>query len=331
MSGIDYEDIFEKADVGIALNDPTEGTIGIVNDRYAELMGYSREALREMAIEEISAKEPMFDQAAAMEKIQQALEGEPQRFDWLFERKDGSEFWGEVALKRTMIGEEDRLVAFVRDISDRKQYERELADQNERLEEFAGIVSHDLRNPLNKASLRLELAREECDSEHLDAVETMHQRMESLIENLLGLAKAGKSNLDTQAVSLQSLVQECWQSVKTETATLKLETATTIQANKPRFRQVVENLLQNAVMHGGEGVTVTVGTLQNGFFVEDDGPGIPAERRDDVFDAGYSSHQEGTGFGLKVVKQIVDAHGWEISVTSGDAGGARFEITDVSR
>jgi signal transduction histidine kinase len=64
--------------------------------------------------------------------------------------------------------------------------------------------------------------------------------------------------------------------------------------------------------------------------VADDGPGIPADEREAVFDAGYSTAEEGNGFGLRIVDQVVAAHGWEIAVTESADGGARFEITGVS-
>jgi len=76
-------------------------------------------------------------------------------------------------------------------------------------------------------------------------------------------------------------------------------------------------------------VMVTVGVLTDGFYVEDDGPGIPPDRRDRVFDSGYTSAEDGTGLGLNIVERIVEAHGWEIAVTEGHDGGARFEITGV--
>lgn len=76
-------------------------------------------------------------------------------------------------------------------------------------------------------------------------------------------------------------------------------------------------------------VTVTIGDLDRGFYVEDDGPGIPEEERDAVFKAGYSTNEAGTGFGLNIVKQVVQSHGWEIIVTESLDGGARFEITGV--
>lgn len=329
MSTVNFEEIFEKAEVGIALNDPEAGTVGLVNRHYAELMGYTRDELRDMKIGEISAEDPSFDQEAAMEKIQQALEGDPQRFDWLFERKDGSQFWGEVVLKRTFIGEQDRLLAFVRDISPRKRYELELQRQNERLDEFARNVSHELRNPLNVAYGRLELAREECDSEHLDAIKQAHNRMNDRIEDVLSLARSGKSVLETQPVEVAKLVQSCWQTIEADSATLDIENAPSVKADPGRLRQLLENLLRNAVVHGGEGVLVTVGELENGFFIEDDGQGIPESDRGKIFEASYTTSSNGTGYGLSIVKEIANAHGWELAVTAGEAGGARFELTNV--
>jgi signal transduction histidine kinase len=86
---------------------------------------------------------------------------------------------------------------------------------------------------------------------------------------------------------------------------------------------------EDAVEHGGEGVTIRVGALDDGFYVEDDGDGIPESKRDDVFDAGYTTAADGNGFGLSIVQKIVEAQGWSIDVTESAEGGARFEITGV--
>jgi len=76
-------------------------------------------------------------------------------------------------------------------------------------------------------------------------------------------------------------------------------------------------------------VTITVGATDEGFYVEDDGPGIPAEERESVFEGGYSTTADGTGFGLRIVEQVATAHGWEVRVTDGTGGGARFEVSGV--
>lgn len=329
MTTVDYEEIFEKAEVGIALNDPERGTVGRVNECYSDMMGYGGDELRDMKIEEISAEDPTFDQEAAMEKIQRAIGGTSQRFDWLFERKDGSQFWGEVVLKRTMIGEEDRLLAFVRDISARKRYEQELEQQNQRLDEFASVVSHDLRNPLTNAIGRLELVREDCDSPHIEPLNRALKRMDELIEGVLSLARTGKSVIETEPVDLSAMAEGCWQSIDNGATTLEVKSDTTIPADPQRFRQLLANVFQNVVDHAGADVAVTIGELEDGFYVEDDGPGVPETKRDRIFDVGYTTSPDGTGFGLRIVQQIANAHGWKVSLSEGEAGGARFEFTGV--
>lgn len=210
-----------------------------------------------------------------------------------------------------------------------RKRERELTKQNDRLEEFASIVTHDLRNPLGVASGHLELAATECDSEHIEHVERAHKRMEALIEDLLSLAREGETVTDVEQVSLNSLVNSCWENVETGEATLTTAIDRTVQADKSRLKQVFENLIRNAVEHGGENVSVTVGELDDGFYIADNGPGIPEPERETVFEAGHSTSEDGTGFGLSIVKQIIEAHDWDIRVTDGSEGGARFEITGI--
>ena len=210
-----------------------------------------------------------------------------------------------------------------------KQREK-LENQKERLNEFASVLSHDLRNPLNVAEGRLELARAECDSEeHFEPIVRSHTRMRTLIEDLLKLAREGTDVGELESVDLASFVSTCWKNVDTKQATIVTDIDQRIRADRSRLQQLLENLIRNAVEHGGPETTITVGSVNNGFFVEDDGPGIPPEDRSGVFDLGYSTADEGTGFGLAIIKRIVEAHGWEITVTDGTDGGARFEVTGV--
>ncbi|WP_245781340.1 PAS domain-containing protein [Halopelagius inordinatus] len=210
--------------------------------------------------------------------------------------------------------------------------EGELMRQNDRLEAFASLVSHDLRNPLQVAEGRLELARETCDNEDLDAVDRALGRMDALIDDLLTLAREGDRVQELEPVDIGDLARRCWANVETEDATLDVTAETKTRADRSRLMQMFENLFRNAIEHGGSDVTVTIGELAGGFYFEDDGPGIPSEDLETVFDPGYSTTRRGTGFGLSIVKEIVNAHGWEIEITDadGEASGARFEITGVS-
>jgi len=153
--------------------------------------------------------------------------------------------------------------------------------------------------------------------------------MHALIEDLLALAREGHAVTDAEPVDLASLVEECWVTVGTAGATLVTTTDRTVRGGESRLKQLFENLFGNAIEHGGTDVTVTVGDLPDGFYVAADGPGIPAGDREEVFDPGYSMSSEGTGFGLSIVEQVVEAHGWTVRATEGEAGGARFEITGV--
>ncbi|MXR50395.1 PAS domain-containing protein [Halovenus sp. WSH3] len=221
------------------------------------------------------------------------------------------------------------LVSHAASALDRLERERQLQRQNERLDEFASVVSHDLRNPLNVAQSRLTLASDECDSEHLEAAKTAHQRMEDLIENLLALAREGGPIEDTESVSIASVAEDSWAHVHTKDAELVVADDKTIRADPGRLHQLFENLCRNAVEHGRADVTVTVGALPDGFYVADDGTGIGADDPESIFEMGYSTAEDGTGFGLSIVEEIVEAHGWEITATASADGGARFEITGV--
>jgi len=319
------EALFENSPDMIDVLD-ADGTIRDVNQRFCAELGYDESEVLGRPIWE-------FDLTFDAEDVQTQLSGfsvdERRKFEGLYERRDGSTMPVEVHLLRLNLDGEDRFLAISRDITERKEREQELERQNEQLEQFASVVSHDLRNPLTVARGRLELLREESDSEHVDAIDSAHQRMDTLIDDLLTLARDGASPASLVAVDLEPFVQTCWQNVDTKAATLRTDIDRPIRADESRLRQLFENLIRNAVEHGGDDVTVTVGELADGFYVADDGPGIPEPDRGDVFDAGYSTAVEGTGFGLSIVKQVADAHGWTVRVGSGTDGGARFEFTGV--
>jgi PAS domain S-box-containing protein len=271
-------------------------------------------------------------------------------------------------------GAETAHVVLMHDITDQKEREErlqrqtealegkttQLEHQNERLDEFAGIVSHDLRNPLNVAGGRLELllANDE-DGEltvprsDLEEIKDAHGRMEAIIDDALTLARQGKAITETAPVSVGSVARLAWENVETGDATVEIDCTATVEADRDRLLNVFENLFRNAVEHGSTGnrtesdnavehgstdtasVTVTVGDVgrddDQGFYVADDGPGIPDEEKDAVLDRGYTTSESGTGFGLAIVTDIANAHGWDVAVTDSTDGGARFEVLGVER
>lgn len=238
--------------------------------------------------------------------------------------------------------------------ADREQTLRErtrrLQRQNERLDRFASVVSHDLRNPLNIALTRTELAGAECDSDHLGDVENALDRMATIIDSTLSLARQGQALETVDGVSLGRIATESWSQVDTRSLALDIVDDPEMLADPDRLRTVFENLFRNSVEHGpergqestpdsggqapgddegGDSIRVRVGLTDGGFYVEDTGSGIPESERARIFELGYSSDGSGTGFGMAIVREVVDAHGWDIHAGESNEGGARFEITGV--
>jgi PAS domain S-box-containing protein len=294
------------------------------------------------------------DRETVADAVDAALEdGEPYDIEARLITATGDCRWVRTHGKRVEGTEKRTVRGFFQDITEQKERERRLRMQNERLEEFASVVSHDLRGPLTVAQGQLKLAQQDEDNDRLDSIDSALQRMQTLIDDILTLARNGPEATATEPVDLQTAATACWQPINTENATLVTDTDSVIVADPQRLRRLLENLFRNSVTHGsmpsqvhGESaesgspsgreqrdVTVTVGDLDDGsgFYVADDGPGIPEGHRDTVFEAGYSTGSDGTGFGLAIVADIAAVHDWDVSVTESESGGTRFEFTGVDR
>ncbi|MFC4543664.1 histidine kinase N-terminal 7TM domain-containing protein [Halosolutus amylolyticus] len=341
-------------------------------------------------------------------------------------RRDGTE--RRLVVEETPIergGRRYGFVVVVRDVTELESYARELEAKTERLEQFASLVSHDLRNPVAVARGYVELAIETDDVSHLeDSIEALN-RIDETIEVLLTIAREGTAAEDLEPIALESAVRAAWETSDTGNASLSIDLeAERVLADRPLLTEILENLFRNSVDHGstssrpkaddsvdhgstssqrgsradnsvdhgstssrpkaddsvdhgstssqrasradnsvdhgstsprsqahedsvdhessnepiddagtdanrGRGITVRVGSLADGFYVEDDGPGIPPDRREEVFDYGFTTDSDGTGFGLAIVDSLAASHGWEVSVTDGSRGGARFEFRGV--
>jgi K+-sensing histidine kinase KdpD len=221
---------------------------------------------------------------------------------------------------------------------ERRRIERRLRRQNDRLDKFASVLSHDLRNPLSVARGHLELLEDDVDAERIRPIRNAHERIETLISGVLTMAREGAAVETTEALSLGDLAAASWEHVDTGTAELAVSGPIEIRADRDRLGRLLENLFRNSAEHASDtagdaatepGVTVRIGRLRDGFYVEDDGPGIPEAERNRVFEYGYSTRSDGTGLGLSIVREIAEAHGWDVELAESDAGGARFAFTGV--
>ncbi len=214
-----------------------------------------------------------------------------------------------------------------------RRRERELARQNERLQEFASIVSHDLRNPLSVAQGYAEMF--DTTDESAEQVQWALGRMEQLTDELLTLARQGQIIGNTEQVSLRAVIEDAWQSVDTDGAVLDVRESVSFESDPARTAELFENLIRNAIEHNSttsdSSVRISVGVLEDGFYLEDDGVGIPDENKPSVFDQGFSDGG-GTGLGLYIVETLAEAHGWTVEVTDAKHAetGARFEFVGIT-
>lgn len=348
-----YETLIETAPVGLFALDES-GIITWANGLFAESIGIAHEEIIGTPFPELVERGhyPEHVISRYQKRIRRLLSDDNDE-DLITYREetypaDGGTTIHEarIALLPMADGEFSGSVIAFRDITKQVEYQEALERQNERLDTFASIVSHDLRNPLSIAKGRLGLAEETGEAEHFEAVDEAHDRMETLIDELLSLARSGRAIDERSPTDVEEVAVGAWNSVDTGAAALETDGSLTVSADRSRLRQAFENLFRNAIEHGysddrsytlgestrdGEAappLTVTVGPLDDreGFYVEDDGRGIPPGDRERILEYGYSTDDDGTGFGLGIVASVVDAHGWTVEVGESAAGGARFEI-----
>jgi PAS domain S-box-containing protein len=304
------------------------------------------------------------------------------------ERRNGEEIPLSITFEEHSYEGKRVFSGIMRDISDRVHREEELERQNDRLERFASIVSHDLRDPLQTARAILAVARA-GDEAALDELDDVFDRMDALIGDVLTLAKQGETVGEADPVDLAGVVADAWDTTDSGGASLVVDDdLSTVSADRERLRTLFENLFRNSVEHGSTGnrtesgdavehgstsprsqapedsvehsstgnraqpgdsvehgstgnraqpgdsvehadgdVTVRVEALDGGgFAVADDGPGFGDADTARLFDYGYTTSDGGTGFGLSIVDEVARAHGWTVTATTGDDGGARFEV-----
>ena len=327
-----YRKIFRYNNDAVMVVDLETESFLDVNPAACDLLGYAREELLSMDPEDIHPNDIERVREEFISQVYQ--EGSGFTDDLTCLTKDGEEVPTEIsgaALDADDDGTDPtQMIAMLRDISDRVEHRRELEETIERLDRFASIVSHDLKNPLSIIKGHVTLARETGNSDHFDAIEDAADRMDEMLSDLLQLTREGDLVGERTNIELEPLARAVWTDCELDSAILEVESSRTIYGDRDRLHELFANIFENAYTHGGESVTARVGTLsedgQKGFYLEDDGKGIPADEQASVFEWGHTTTRDGTGFGLAIVAEIAEAHGWKITVCDAESGGTRFEI-----
>jgi PAS domain S-box-containing protein len=339
-----------------------DGVILDINDTVPKMFGCTREQVLSVTMKRFSIDEPPYTRDQAFLVLSTALESGVAHTDWRARRWDGELFWVEASLSRVVMGDDDRVAIFVRDISERKRIEEELRVAKETAEtatrtksEFLANMSHEIRTPLNAivgmTKLTLDTPLSEEQSENLSIVREAADALLNLVNDILDFSKgeAKRIELENIAFDLRSTVDHALDTIAIRAHEKGLELVSLVDAEVPsrligdpgRLRQVLVNLLSNAVKFTDKGETSLEVRVEEErddlvvlrFVVSDTGIGIQAEHLDRIFEAfaqadgSITRRYGGTGLGLAICKQIADLMGGSIGVESRMGAGSSFVLT----
>jgi PAS domain S-box-containing protein len=332
------ERLLDRTPLGITITDPSLSGTPIVyaNEGFADVTGYDRETVLGRNWGFLEGRGAERD---VVDEIRTAIdEGTPASVELVDFREDDTPYWTQFELEPVGgDGDPDYFFAFQSDVTERKRAEIGVTERGDRLAAIADLLDEEASEVLADA---VDVVDDESAAESLRYVD-------DVLGDVLELARHDEVD-ERQEVLLSTAVEDAWSSLSTGEATLAVEGDLRFSADPSLLARCLEHLLENAVVHGSasshgqvhsgdadavaggsSAVAVTVGSLDDGFYVADDGPGVPESDREDVFELGYTRADEGTGLGLGIVRQVVDAHGWSVCVTDSEDGGARFEVRNV--
>lgn len=305
-----------------------DGELVRTNRRLSEVSGYSTE---EIADTELSGLFSPEDTDRIADCLHDVTDGATPQLEASIRTKDGQSIPHQFRTREitdkhgTVIG----LVGIGRDVSEQKRRTRRLSHQTDKFESFADVLAHDLRNPLAVATGRVEQAIATDSVEELDAAADALSNLDAVIDSLATVMRDGSIVESTSEVSLANVFEEATNGVAFEDGQLSVDQHLFVDGDSCAVTRMAENLLSNAIEHAGPSPTVSVGATADGFYVEDDGQGIPESERTEIFDTGRTSKSGKGGYGLVSVEQIAMAHGWTVRASEGSDGGARFEFSGV--
>lgn len=351
-----FQQLYDEAPlVYITLDD--EGTITRANRRTAEVLGYEANELVGERILDLFEDGPD-GREKARDVLARFREGEDVRGKELAMRAaSGERIWVNFAVRPVETpGEEHtrQTLSMVMDVTERRRaeeqlryYARELERSNEDLQQFAYVISHDLQEPIRmiKSYLGL-LDRRYADQLDQDAEDFIDyavdgaERMGTLIQSLLEYSRVGTKGNPAETVDLDEVLEDVRAdlaiAIEESGAEIEADQLPEVHADPEQLRQLIQNLVSNAIKYNDTGkpyIRIDSESTEEGHrvWVEDDGPGIPVDERQSVFDVfhrvGARPDEDGTGMGLAICKRIVERHGGSIEVVDSELGGVRFEFT----
>ncbi|HYH28063.1 MAG TPA: PAS domain-containing sensor histidine kinase [Actinomycetota bacterium] len=329
------------------------------NDAYTQITGYTLGELRELrSLMDLAAPDQV-EELVERAKARRAGIATEDHYETAMIRKDGRRIEVEVSVKGYQREGSTMLVTLVRDIGDRKRAERALRTAYEREREaaerlrsvdemknaFLTAVSHELRTPLTAILGFSRTLQDHGDSlprsdreDLLERIARGAMKLERLLEDLLDLDRLHRNQLTVMAdeVDVAQLVKRVVDEADIGARELTFAAAPAVASVDPsKVERIVENLLTNAAKYSPPDAPIHVGVASSGggvlIYVEDRGPGVPAELRAKIFrpferGTHRDDHAPGVGIGLSLVTLFAELHGGRAWVDDGTQGGAAFKV-----
>jgi two-component system cell cycle sensor histidine kinase/response regulator CckA len=360
-----YREVFNATNEAIFIEDPETGGILDVNESAVRMYGFaSKQEMLPYSFESLKVYDEKFPLSKAQTFLTEAINGKPQIFEWLSRKKNGELFWTEISLRGSEIGGKNRVLAVVRDISERKRAEEkernlqsqlQQANKLESLGTLAAGIAHDFNNILSviigyTGMLERSSANPAIVKRNTSAVTTAAFRGAELVKQLLTFAR--KTEFKVEMVLLNDIIREISKLLegtlpKTILISLELDDALPpIAADATQLNQILLNLCVNArdAMPNGGYLTITTAsipgaTIRSKFHkavakeyvklsVRDTGIGMDEKVLQRLFEPFFTTKGigEGTGLGLSLVFSIVESHNGFIDVQSEPQKGTTFTL-----
>ena len=360
-----YREIYNSPNDAIFIHDGETGKILDVNEGMLKMYGYYRDEALQLDISDFSSGKEPYTLEEAEKKVQAAIENEPQIFEWQAKKRNGELFWVEVSLKYTEIGGQGRVLAVVRDISERKRAEQEKiklkselyqAQKMESIGRLAGGVAHDFNNILTVINGYAEICLMGMEEnqplrEEIEIIQQSGQRAARLTQQLLAFSR--KQIVKQELLDLNREVDDTRKMLgRLLGENIEIEISHgkdlwPVKMDRSQMEQVVLNLAVNArdaMPSGGKLTIETANVSLDGAYIKthynvtpgdyvmlavsDNGQGMDEETKGNIFEPFFTTKEQGkgTGLGLATIYGIVKQNNGEIQVYSQPGQGTTFKI-----
>jgi len=348
----DYREIFEAANDAVFVLDAETGHVLDANRKVTEMFGYNRYEAVRLDLDALSAGEFPYTGERALPGVKRAAAGQSVLAEWRARDRAGRPIWVEASMRGFMLGGQVRVLAVLRDVSQRKRAEEELQQANAELQrlsrlkdEFLSMASHELKTPVTSIRILSELAARrpaEINPSHMAAIARQSDQLARLVNDLLDVSRLdlGRVPVEVRPVDLTELLRDLCERLRPvyerhRLVCRLLQAPATVAGDRARLEQVFANLLDNAAKYSPTGGRIELGMSRRDDLVvvevADEGIGIAPEDLPHIFERFYKPVAQqavfpGLGVGLYISKRVVERHGGRIWAETEPGKGSTFFV-----